>query len=64
MAKDDDAADRSDPVRDYYAEKKKRYLARLRGAAPEPITGTPHDRDDAAGYAQPHDARSASRDDT
>lgn len=59
---DDEQDAGSDPVRDYYAAKKKRYLAQLRGDAPGITTGTPHDRDEAAGYAQPHDARSADRD--
>lgn len=53
-------ATRADPVHDYYAEKKQRYLKRLRGKseAPEMKTATPYDWDDAAGYAQPHDANS------
>ena len=53
-------ATRADPVHDYYAEKKQRYLKRLRGKkdAPAMKTATLHDWDDAAGYAQPHDASS------
>ena len=53
-------ATRADPVHDYYAEKKQRYLKHLRGKkdVPEMKTATLHDWDDAAGYAQPHDANS------
>ena len=57
----DDAED-ADPVRDYYAEKKKRYLKKLREGTPDMTTGTLHDWEDAAGYAQPHDARSDAED--
>ena len=62
MIDKDQASDatRADPVHDYYAEKKQRYLKRLRGKkdAPAMKTATLHDWDDAAGYAQPHDASS------
>ena len=62
MTDKDQASDatRADPVHVYYAEKKQRYLKRLRGKkdAPAMKTATLHDWDDAAGYAQPHDASS------
>lgn len=49
-ARSDDAD--LDPVAHYYVTKKRRYL-RDPDAAAEMITGTPHDWEDARGYAEP-----------
>lgn len=47
-----DDAESVDPVARYYADKKKRYLEDARRAAENMTTGTPHDWEDAKGYAQ------------
>ncbi|HSG88253.1 MAG TPA: hypothetical protein VLA56_03520 [Pseudomonadales bacterium] len=44
-----DAVD-ADPVKQYYEDKKQRYLREMRGAASEMKTGTPFDWEDAARY--------------
>lgn len=49
-ARSDDAD--VDPVAQYYVTKKRRYLQDPDTAA-EMITGTPHDWEDAGGYAEP-----------
>ena len=45
-----DAAD-TNPVKQYYADKKKRYLREMQGAASDMKAGTPFDWEDAARYA-------------
>ena len=49
-ARSDDSG--HDPVAHYYVAKKRRYLSDPDAAA-EMITGTPHDWEDARGYAEP-----------
>lgn len=48
----DEISRSDDPVRDYYAEKKTRYLQRLRSGTPAMTTGTPHDWQDAQRYRE------------
>lgn len=47
----DDAAE-ADPVRQYYDDKKKRYMQKMREATKDMNTGTPFDWEDAERYAE------------
>jgi hypothetical protein len=52
----DDAAE-TDPVRQYYEDKKKRYMQKMGEATQDMNTGTPFDWEDAERYAEEGEQR-------
>ena len=52
----EDAAE-TDPVRQYYDDKKKRYMQKMREATKDMNTGTPFDWEDAERYAEEGEQR-------